>query len=41
VAAVLKIHRSGQRNYDEMIWTLVVLELWLRRCRAPGARAAA
>jgi asparagine synthase (glutamine-hydrolysing) len=30
VAAVLKIHRSGQRNYDEMIWTLLVLELWLR-----------
>ncbi len=41
VAAVLKIHRSGQRNYDEMIWTLLVLELWLRRRGAPGARAAA
>ena len=31
VAAVLKIHRAGQRNYDEMIWTLIVFELWLRR----------
>jgi len=41
VAAVLKIHRSGQRNYDEMIWTLLVLELWLRRRAAPGAVAAA
>jgi asparagine synthase (glutamine-hydrolysing) len=41
VAAVLRIHRSGQRNYDEMIWTLVVLELWLRRCISPGARRAA
>jgi asparagine synthase (glutamine-hydrolysing) len=30
VAAVLRIHRSGQRNYDEMIWTLLVLEIWLR-----------
>jgi asparagine synthase (glutamine-hydrolysing) len=37
VAAVLKIHRSGQRNYDEMIWTLLVLEIWLR-CRRAGRR---
>jgi asparagine synthase (glutamine-hydrolysing) len=41
VAAVLKVHRSGQRNYDEMIWTLLVLELWLRRRPGAGARAAA
>src|SRR5439155_1345539 len=33
VGAVLKIHRMGQRNYDEMIWTLLVLELWLRSRR--------
>jgi asparagine synthase (glutamine-hydrolysing) len=41
VAAVLKIHRSGQRNYDEMIWTLVVLELWLRSLPGPRGRVAA
>jgi asparagine synthase (glutamine-hydrolysing) len=41
VAAVLKIHRSGQRNYDEMIWTLLVLEIWLRgRAALPARRAA-
>ncbi len=41
VAAVLKIHRSGQRNYDEMIWTLLVLEIWLRGRAAATARRAA
>jgi asparagine synthase (glutamine-hydrolysing) len=41
VAAVLKIHRLGQRNYDEMIWTLLVLELWLQSRRASPAREAA
>ncbi|HET6279101.1 MAG TPA: asparagine synthase (glutamine-hydrolyzing) [Candidatus Polarisedimenticolia bacterium] len=41
VAAVLKIHRSGQRNYDELIWTLIVLELWLRGIVARRARKAA
>jgi len=41
VAAVLKIHRSGQRNYDEMIWTLMVLELWLRGLAASRPEAAA
>jgi hypothetical protein len=41
VAAVLKIHRSGQRNYDEMIWTLLVLELWLRSRRGRSRREAA
>jgi len=41
VAAVLKIHRSGQRNYDEMIWTLLVLEIWLREIAARGLREAA
>jgi asparagine synthase (glutamine-hydrolysing) len=41
VAAVLKIHRSGQRNYDEMIWTLLVLEIWLRGRRPGSAREAA
>jgi asparagine synthase (glutamine-hydrolysing) len=41
VAAVLRIHRLGQRNYDEMIWTLLVLELWLRSRRAAPAREAA
>ncbi len=41
VAAVLKIHRSGQRNYDEMIWTLVVLELWLRSRRERPRKEAA
>jgi asparagine synthase (glutamine-hydrolysing) len=41
VAAVLKIHRSGQRNYDEMIWTLMVLEIWLRRAVRPAERRAA
>jgi asparagine synthase (glutamine-hydrolysing) len=41
VAAVLRIHHSGQRNYDEMIWTLLVLELWLRRHVSPAARRAA
>jgi asparagine synthase (glutamine-hydrolysing) len=37
VGAVLKIHRSGQRNYDELIWTLLVLEIWLRGL--PGSRS--
>src|SRR5207249_4561924 len=41
VAAVLKIHRSGQRNYDEMIWTLLILELWLREIRRGVGREAA
>ncbi len=41
VAAVLKIHRSGQRNYDEMIWTLLVLELWLRARRERARKEAA
>lgn len=41
VAAVLKIHRSGQRNYDELIWTLIVLELWLRGLAGRRARIAA
>jgi asparagine synthase (glutamine-hydrolysing) len=41
VAAVLKIHRLGQRNYDEMIWTLLVLELWLRSRRGLPVREAA
>jgi hypothetical protein len=41
VAAVLKIHRSGQRNYDELIWTLIVLELWLRGVAARRSRKAA
>jgi len=41
VAAVLRIHRLGQRNYDEMIWTLLVLELWLRSRRDTPAREAA
>jgi asparagine synthase (glutamine-hydrolysing) len=41
VAAVLKIHRMGQRNYDEMIWTLLVLELWLRSRRDRPLREAA
>ena len=41
VAAVLKIHRLGQRNYDEMIWTLLVLELWLRSRREFKAKEAA
>ena len=41
VAAVLKIHRSGQRNYDEMIWTLLVLELWLQARRERLRKAAA
>ncbi|HYS06568.1 MAG TPA: asparagine synthase (glutamine-hydrolyzing) [Candidatus Dormibacteraeota bacterium] len=41
VGAVLKIHRMGQRNYDEMIWTLLVLELWLRSRRGRPAREAA
>ncbi|MFQ5877313.1 MAG: asparagine synthase (glutamine-hydrolyzing) [Acidobacteriota bacterium] len=41
VAAVLRIHRSGQRNYDEMIWTLVIFELWLRELGARRAREAA
>ncbi len=41
VGAVLKIHRLGQRNYDEMIWTLLVLELWLRsRQKRPRSEAA-
>lgn len=40
VAAVLKIHRSGQRNYDEMIWTLLVLEIWLRGLQGAARRAA-
>jgi asparagine synthase (glutamine-hydrolysing) len=38
VAAVLKIDRSGQRNYDRLIWTLLVLEIWLRG--RPGRRQA-
>jgi asparagine synthase (glutamine-hydrolysing) len=41
VAAVLRIHRSGQRNYDELIWTLIVLELWLRGIAASATRKAA
>ena len=41
VGAVLKIHRMGQRNYDEMIWTLLVLELWLRSRRSRPVREAA
>ena len=41
VAAVLRIHRSGQRNYDEMIWTLVIFELWLRDVRSRRVREAA
>ena len=41
VAAVFKIHRSGQRNYDEMIWTLLVVELWLREIRKRDGREAA
>ncbi len=41
VAAVLKIHRSGQRNYDEMIWTLLVLEIWLRQTARKGLGVAA
>ncbi len=41
VAAIFKIHRSGQRNYDEMIWTLLVLELWLRDLPRSGTREAA
>jgi asparagine synthase (glutamine-hydrolysing) len=41
VAAVLKIHRSGRRNYDEMIWTLVVLEIWLRTIAGRSSREAA
>jgi asparagine synthase (glutamine-hydrolysing) len=41
VAAVLRIHRSGQRNYDEMIWTLLVFEYWLRGLGAGKAREAA
>ncbi len=41
VAAVLKIHRSGQRNYDELIWTLIVLELWLRGVAGGRSREAA
>ena len=41
VGAVLKIHRMGQRNYDEMIWTLLVLELWLRSRRRRPRREAA
>src|SRR5262249_52421958 len=41
VGAVLKIHRMGQRNYDEMIWTLLVLELWLRSRRGSRRREAA
>jgi len=41
VAAVLRIHRLGQRNYDEMIWTLLVLELWLRSRHESSAREAA
>jgi asparagine synthase (glutamine-hydrolysing) len=42
VVAVLKIDRSGQRNYDALIWTLLVLELWLRGLPSRGgARVAA
>ncbi len=41
VAAVLRIHRSGQRNYDEMIWTLVIFETWLRVMRPGAGRRAA
>ena len=41
VAAVLKIHRSGQRNYDEMIWTILILEIWLRVLHDRRAREAA
>ncbi len=41
VAAVIKIHRSGQRNYDELIWTLIVLELWLRNFAGRHSRRAA
>ena len=41
VGAVLKIHRMGQRNYDEMIWTLLVLELWLRSRRRQARSKAA
>ena len=41
VAAVLRIHRSGQRNYDELIWTLLVLELWLRTLTPRLSRLAA
>jgi asparagine synthase (glutamine-hydrolysing) len=41
VAAVLKIHHAGQRNYDEMIWTLLVLEFWLRSRADRSAREAA
>ncbi|HEU4403469.1 MAG TPA: asparagine synthase (glutamine-hydrolyzing) [Candidatus Polarisedimenticolia bacterium] len=41
VAAVLAIHRSGQRNYDEMIWTLLVLEIWLRDLKRRRTREAA
>jgi len=41
VGAVLKIHRTGQRNYDELIWTLIVLELWLRGVAARHSRKAA
>jgi asparagine synthase (glutamine-hydrolysing) len=41
VAAVLKIHRSGQRNYDEMIWTLLILEIWLRQTARKNLGAAA
>ncbi len=41
VGAVLKIHRMGQRNYDEMIWTLLVLEMWLRSRQIRPRREAA
>lgn len=42
VAAVLKIHRSGQRNYDRLLFTLLVLEVWLRWLEEPRrSRAAA
>ena len=41
VAAVLKIHHAGQRNYDEMIWTLLIFETWLRVMRPGAVREAA